>query len=33
MTYVVAEPCIKCKYGDCVPGVRWTLFTRGRISW
>jgi ferredoxin len=19
MTYVVAEPCIKCKYGDCVP--------------
>ena len=18
MTYVVAEPCIKCKYGDCV---------------
>lgn len=19
MTYVVTEPCIKCKYGDCVP--------------
>ena len=32
MTFVVAEPCIKCKYTDCVEVCPVDCFYEGRTS-
>ena len=32
MAYVVAEPCINCKFTDCVDVTQWIASTRARTS-